>query len=152
MLRPGAVIEKEGYDKLLEERQISEFVTEVPATDYGSKKVDAITHALKTGSQKESCIEKLVKAAGCTLVKPYGIIIENSGRAVTISQLINHFGINTTASLRCNKCHETFTWDTILYHLEGSYKSGHNMKLKDITKLFSDKWYNWIWRDNEFIK
>ena len=146
----GELIEKEGFEE--QETQLSEFVAEVPAREYSSKKIEPIVHALMRGSQKLSCVEKLVKAAGCTLVKPYGFIFENSGTVVTISQLINYFGINTTSSVRCSKCFEIFTWDEILFHLEDSYKSGHNMKLKDITKLFQDKWYNWILHDGRFQK
>jgi len=152
MIPAGEVLRKEGYEE--QGKQLSEFATEVPAIDYsdGIEKIDPIVHALKIGNQKESCVEKLVNAAHCTLVKPYGFILENSGTCVTISQLINYFGINTTASVRCSKCFEVFTWDEILFHLGDSYKKGHNMKLKDITKLFQDEWYNWRWYNGKFIK
>ncbi len=142
---------KEGYEE--REREISEFVTEVPAQDFSeTKQVDEITRALKHGREKDSCIDRLVKASGCTLVKPYGFILDNAGNVVTISQLFNFLGINTTGPVRCSKCYEIFTWSEILFHLEFSYKSGHNMKLKDITKLFQDKWYNWRWYNGKFEK
>ena len=147
------VIEKEGYEE--RERELSEFATEVPAQDFSeTKRVDEITRALKHGREKDSCIDRLVKASGCTLVKPYGFILDNAGNVVTIKQLINYLGVNTTGPVRCphKGCDQVLTWDEIIFHLEQKYKSGHNMKVKDITKLFEEKFYNWVLRDGKFIK
>ena len=145
------VIAKEGIEQ--QEKQISKFVTEIPANDLstGSKIVDPIVRALK-GNPKLSTIEKLVKYAGCKLVKPYGFILENSGKVVTISQVINYYGINTTNSVRCPQpnCNEILTWDVILYHLEQNYNSGHKLKPSEITKLFERRWYNWEYRNGHF--
>lgn len=145
------IIEKEGFNK--QPKQISEFTTEIPARDYstGPKIVDPIVRALQ-GNPKLSSIEKLVNSAGCKLVKPYGFILENSGKVVTISQVINYYGINTTGSVRCPVCKETFTYDLILFHLEDKYQSGHNMKPSEITKLFEQRFYNWEYRNGKFIK
>ena len=145
------IIAKEGIKQ--QEKQISKFTTEIPARDYstGSKTVDPILRALK-GSSKLSTIERLVRFAGCKLVKPYGFILENSGKVVTISQVINYYGINTTGSVRCPVCKETFTYDLILFHLEDKYQSGHNMKPPEITKLFEQRFYNWEYRNGKFIK
>lgn len=134
---------------------MSEYVTIVPEQDNGdSNRVDEITRALKHGSQKDTCIEKLVKSSGCTLVKPFGFILDNAGNVVTIKQLFEHLGVNTTGPVRCpyTNCAEVLTWDEIIFHLEQNYKSGHNMNLKEITKIFEEKFYNWVWRNNEFIK
>lgn len=157
MLRPGEVIEKEGYDELLEERQISEeFVTVVPATNYGSKtkQVDSIVKALTSGSQKISAVEKIIKYSGCTLVKPFGLILDNSNNAVILSDIIAGFyKINTTGPVRCPVCGEPFTYDEILFHLESKYKSGHKLQLKKIIEFFRLRWYSsWRWRDGKFEK
>ena len=145
------IIEKENFSQ--REKQISKFVTEMPAQDYNSdsKTVDPIVQALK-GNSKLSTIEKLVKSSGCTLVKPYGFILENSGKVVTISQVINFFGLNTTNSVRCphQNCDKILTWDVILYHLEQNYDSGHDMKPTEVTDLFSRRWYNWEYRNGSF--
>ena len=143
------IIAKEGIEQ--QEKQISEFATEVPAQDYGSssKIVDPIVRALK-GNPKLSTIEKLVKSAGCKLVKPYGFILENSGKVVTILQVINYYGINTTGSVRCPICKDVFTWDVLLYHLEEKYQSGHNLKPNEITNLFERRWYNWEYTNGSF--
>ena len=133
-------------------RQINEFAEEIPSRIYGkaSKKIDAIVSALKSGNQKLLAYEKLIQSANCVLVKPYLFILDNSGRVVTLSQIINYYGINTTGSVRCPVCKESFTYDTILFHLEQKYESGHSLKLKDITKLFERRWYNWDYTDNNF--
>ena len=104
------------------------------------------------GNPKLSTIEKLVKSAGCKLVKPFGFILENSGKVVTISQVINYYGINTTNSVRCAQpnCNEILTWDVILYHLEEKYQSGHKLKPSEITKLFERRWYNWGYHNGHF--
>ena len=134
-------------------RQINEFAVEMPARDYstGSKTIDPIVNALKS-NPKLSTIEKLVKSAGCKLVKPFGFILENSGKVVTISQVINYYGINTTNSVRCPQpnCNEILTWDVILYHLEQNYNSGHKLKPSEITKLFERRWYNWEYKNGHF--
>lgn len=145
------IIAKEGIEE--QPKQISQYTTEVPAKDLstGSKIVDPIVRALQ-GNPKLSTIEKLVKSAGCKLVKPYGFILENSGKVVTISQVINYYGINTTGSVRCPVCKETFTYDLILFHLEDKYQSGHNMKPSEITKLFEQRFYNWEYRNGKFTK
>jgi len=143
------IIAKEGIEQ--QEKQISEFATEVPARDYstGSKIVDPIVRALK-GNPKLSTIEKLVNSAGCKLVKPYGFILENSGKVVTVSQIIAFHGIVTTGGARCPICAEPFSYDTILYHLEEKYQSGHNLKPNEITKLFERRFYNWDYHDGHF--
>jgi len=143
------IIAKEGIKE--RPKQISQYATEVPAKDLstGSKTVDPIVRALQ-GNPKLSTIEKLVKSAGCKLVKPYGFILENSGKVVTVSQVINFHSINTTGSVRCPVCKDVFTWDLILYHLEEKYQSGHNMKPSEITKLFERRWYNWDYQNGFF--
>ena len=142
---------KEGYEE--QETEISEFATEVPAQDFSeTKRVDEITRALKKGNQKGDVLEILIKAAGCELIKPYGFILDNAGNTVTIEQIISYFGINTTASVRCSECHEVMTWSEIFFHLSKSYRKGHNMTLKQITNLFSKKWYNWVMQNGKFIK
>lgn len=132
-------------------RQINEFAVEMPAIDYsaGSKTIDEIVKAL-TSNPKLSTIEKLVKSAGCKLVKPFGFILENSGKVVTISQVINYYGINTTGAVRCPICKNVFTWDVLLYHLEEKYQSGHKLKPNEITKLFERRWYNWQYTNGHF--
>ena len=132
-------------------RQINEFAVEIPSTDYGkaSKTIDPIVKALQ-GNPKLSTIEKLVRSAGCKLVKPYGFILENSGKVVTISQVINYYGINTTGSVRCPICKDVFTWDVLFYHLEEKYQSGHKLKPNEITKLFERRWYNWQYTNGHF--
>ncbi len=146
------IIEKENFSQ--REKQISEFATEVPAQDYSSdpKTVDPIVRALRSGSQKLLAYEKIIQSSGCTLVKPYLFILDNSGRVVTLGQIINFYGINTTASVRCPVCHESFAYDTILFHLEQKYKSGHSLKLKEVTELFEQRFYNWEYRNGKFIK
>ena len=143
------IIEKEGFNE--QPKQISEFATEVPARDYssGPKTIDPIVQALKD-NQKLSTIEKLVKSAGCKFVKPYGFILENSGKVITISQLIAFYGINTTNATRCPICSLPFTYDVILFHLEGTYESGHKLKPKEVTDLFSRRWYNWGFKNGSF--
>lgn len=145
------IIEKENFSQ--REKQISEFATEVPAQDFSSspKTIDPIVQALK-GNQKLSTIEKLVKSSGCKLEKPYGFILENSGKVITISQLIAFYGINTTNAVRCPICTEPFPYDTILFHLEETYQSGHNLKPKEVTELFEQRFYNWEYRNGKFIK
>lgn len=132
-------------------KELSEFATQMPAQDYstGPKTIDPIVQALQ-GNPKLSTIEKLVKAAGCKLVKPYGFILENSGKVITVSQVINYYGINTTGPVRCPICKNPFTYDTILFHLEQKYESGHSLKSKYITKLFEQRWYNWEYTDGNF--
>jgi len=132
-------------------RKINEFAVEVPSRNYGkaSKTIDPIVNALKS-NPKLSTIEKLVKSAGCKLVKPFGFILENSGKVVTISQVINYYGINTTGSVRCPICKDVFTWDVIFYHLENSYQSGHNLKPNKITDLLTRKFYNWGYHNGHF--
>ena len=134
-----------------QEKRINEFAVEIPARDHstGSKTVDPIVRALQ-GNPKLSTIEKLVKSAGCKLVKPYGFILENSGKVVTISQVINYYGINTTGSVRCPICKDVFTWDVIFYHLENSYQSGHNLKPNKITELLTRKFFNWGYHNGSF--
>ena len=134
-------------------RKINEFAVEIPSTDYGksSKTIDPIVTALSS-NPKLSTIEKLVKSAGCKLVKPFGFILENSGKVVTISQVINYYGINTTGGVRCPQpnCNEVLTWDVILYHLEQNYNSGHKLKPNEVTKLFERRWYNWGYHNGSF--
>jgi len=139
--------------QVVEGKKINEFATEVPAQNYGSssKTVDPIVQALRS-NPKLSTIEKLVKAAGCKLVKkPYWFILENSGKVVTVSQVINYYGINTTSSVRCPICKDVFTYDLILFHLENSSQSSHrNLKPNEITKLFERRWYNWDYHNGHF--
>ena len=136
-----------------QEKRINEFAVEMPARNYGkaSKTIDPIVKALKS-NPKLSTIEKLVNFAGCKIVKPFGLILENSGKVVTISQVINYYSINTTNSVRCPQpnCNEVLTWDVILYHLEQNYNSGHKLKPSEITKLFERRWYNWEYRNGHF--
>ena len=134
-------------------KQLSEFATEIPARDYstGSKTIDPIVRALQ-GNPKLSTLEKLVKSAGCKLVKPYGFILENSGKVITISQLIAFYGLTTTNATRCPICSLPFTYDVILFHLEGTYESGHKLKPKEVTILFEQRFYNWEYRNGKFIK
>lgn len=124
----------------------------MPAVDYssGTKTVDQIVRALKSGDQKLSALERLVRSAGCVLLKPYGVILENSGKAITISQLISFFGINTTSNVKCPICAESFPYDTILFHLESTYQRGHKLKSSQVTKLFERRWYNWDHRGDHF--
>lgn len=134
-----------------QEKRINEFAVEMPARDYGkaSKTIDPIVKALQA-NPKLSTIEKLVRSAGCKLVKPYGFILENSGKVVTISQVINYYGINTTGAVRCPICKDVFTWDVILYHLEQNYNSGHKLKPAQVTDLFKRRWYNWEYTNGSF--
>lgn len=139
--------------QVVEGKKINEFATEMPERDYstGPKTIDPIVRALQ-GNPKLSTIEKLVKSAGCKLVKPYGFILENSGKVVTSGQIINYFGINTTNGVRCPICTESFPYDTILFHLEETYQSGHKLKPKETAILFEERFYNWDFRDGKFIK
>ena len=143
------IITKEGIEQ--QEKQTSEFTTVIPSRDYGkaSKTIDPIVKALQ-GNPKLSTIEKLVRSAGCKLVKPYGFILENSGKVVTISQVINYYGINTIGAVRCPVCKEPFTWDVIFYHLENSYQTGHNLKPNKITDLLTRKFFNWGYHNGSF--
>ena len=143
------IITKEDFEN--REKQISKFATEIPARNHGkaSKTIDPIVKALRS-NPKLSTIEKLVKSAGCKLVKPYGFILENSGKVVTISQVIAFYGIVTTGGARCPKCFEPFSYDTILYHLENSYQNGHNLKPAEVTKLFERRFYNWGYHNGSF--
>ena len=145
------IIEKEGFNK--QPKQLSEFAIEVPARDYSTnpKTIDPIVRALQ-GNPKLSTLQKLVNSAGCKLVKPFGFILENSGKVITISQLIAFYGINTTNATRCPICSLPFTYDVILFHLEGTYESGHKLKPKEVTELFEQRFYNWEYRNGKFIK
>ncbi len=132
-------------------KRINPNAVQMPSIDYGSgsKIVDPIVRALQSDS-KLSTIEKLVKAAGCVLLKPYGVILENSGKAITISQLINYFGINTTSDVRCPLCSIPFPYDTIIFHFESKYQKGHSLKPKQIANLFERRFYDWEFHNNCF--
>ena len=145
------IIEKESFQEL----EVSESMTVVPATDYGNntKQIDPIVKALTSGNQNLSAVEKIIKSAGCTLVKPYGFILDNADHIVTLSELIAGFyGINTTGPVRCPVCTIPFSYDVILFHIESNYQKGHNLKPKEVTELFEQRFYNWQYRNGKFIK
>lgn len=149
MIPAGEVLKKVGYKE--QEKQLSEFATEIPAQEFTKPQEDLITKTLrkhKTGD----VLEILIKESGSELIKPYGFILDNAGNTVTINEIISRFGINTTASVRCSECHIGFTWSEILFHLTKGYKHGHDLTLRQITKLFSEKWYDWIQHNGKFIK
>jgi len=151
MIPPGKVLEKVGYEE--QEKQLSEFATEIPAQNIGgTKRIHLINSTLtKSKAKNLTVLEILIKGAGYEYIPKHNWIIDRRGDIILPSELIDRYGL-LGDSLRCPICMDVYNWDVIFAHLQGDYQKGHKLSTDKTIKLFSEQFWNWTVYDGRFQK
>jgi len=133
---------------------MSEYVTEVPAEEYGdgTKRIHLINSTLtKSKAKNKTVLEILIKGAGYEYIPKQNWIIDHRGDIILPGELIERYGLLGN-SLRCPVCMNGFSWDTIFAHLQGDFQKGHKLSTDKTIKLFSEQFWNWTVYDGKFQK
>ena len=132
----------------------SEYATVVEARDYGDpeKTTHPVNRVLKKSKAKnKTVLEILVNDTGCKFIPNHNFILDNGGRLILPSQIMEVYGL-LPGVLRCPECADVYDWNTILAHLQGDFQKGHKLNTEKTIKLFQDEFWNWRWFNGRFEK
>ncbi len=108
----------------------------------GQDIIDKTPHIIKLlkfhKKSKKSVIEILCKDSNYTIDSKLQLVVFDEGtRLKTVGELLEReYGIRRD-SVKCNKCGESFTTDTIIYHMESGWSKGHRFSIAGITDFLA---------------
>jgi len=135
-------------------KQISEFATEMPASNYGGSKktIHLVNRALQNNKSKtKTVLEILANDTRHEIIPNHNFILDEGGRLVLPSQVMKDYGLGI-GPLRCPECAVSLHWDTIFAHLQGDFQDGHKLSTEKTIDYFTQEFWNWRQFDGHFEK